>query len=211
MTGVTPQQPQMEPPTPSPIEPSPVPPTEEMTQLAAKINNGAGWFTWIAVLSLINVIVMMSGGDFILVIGLGVPLALAAFATEISSPAGKVILLAIAIIFCGLFLLFGMLAKRRKMGAFITGFILYFLDTLIFLLGPDYLGLGFHLFAMYFIFGGMRACKELNIMERLLQQQTPAFNPANVPPPINYTSSPPPSAAEAPPTEEENTPSPRLE
>ena len=44
----------------------------ELAQLHARGTSGAGWFFWIAALSLINSIILLSGGDRHFVVGLGV-------------------------------------------------------------------------------------------------------------------------------------------
>jgi hypothetical protein len=41
--------------------------------------------------------------------------------------------------------------------------VLYTLDGMIFLLGPDWLALGFHAFALFCIFNGYRALRRLNV------------------------------------------------
>ncbi len=61
-----------------------------------------------------------------------------------------------------MFFLIAYNAKRKKAWAFVIGMILYGLDGLIFLPVQDYLSFGFHLFALFFIFKGFSAMRELN-------------------------------------------------
>lgn len=45
---------------------------KERLELETRLNSGAGWFYWIAGLSLLNSIIMLSGSDLYFVIGLGI-------------------------------------------------------------------------------------------------------------------------------------------
>jgi hypothetical protein len=59
----------------------------------------------------------------------------------------------------GLFAVFGLLANKGQGWAFLVGMVLYAGDGLLLLLGGDWLGLGFHGFALYCIFNGYRALR----------------------------------------------------
>ena len=60
------------------------------------------------------------------------------------------------------FVMFGVFARKRKPWAFIVGLVLYGLDGLIFLVAGDVLSVGFHVFGMWGIFNGLRACRAIN-------------------------------------------------
>ena len=60
------------------------------------------------------------------------------------------------------FVVFGIFANKRQHWAFIAGMILFGLDGMISLLIQDWLGLGFHAFALYCIFRGFAASREMN-------------------------------------------------
>jgi hypothetical protein len=64
------------------------------------------------------------------------------------------------VLIAGLFVLFGYLANRGKRWAFIVGAVLYGLDALIFLMVPDFVSIGFHVFGLVIILNGMRAAKK---------------------------------------------------
>jgi hypothetical protein len=125
---------------------------------AAQLKSGASWFYWIAALSLINSIVALTGSNWRFVIGLGV--------TQISDAVGqafggggKFAALVVAIIAAGIFILCGIFANKRQLWAFIVGMILFTLDAVISLLISDWIGLGFHAFALFFIFRGFNAAR----------------------------------------------------
>jgi hypothetical protein len=66
----------------------------------------------------------------------------------------------------GLFVLFGLSAHKKHAWAFVVGMILYALDGLLFVLVGDYLAIGFHALALFFLYRGFKAMKELKAMEQ---------------------------------------------
>ena len=62
----------------------------------------------------------------------------------------------------GAVVLFGVFAHKRHLWAFVVGMVLIALDGLIFLIAQDWLGVGFHVFVLYCLFRGAKACRELN-------------------------------------------------
>ena len=140
-------------------------------QLNAKFLNGANWFFWIAALSVVNAVISLLEGDRHFVIGLGftnIVNAVAVLAAK-ESPAAGVFIKAIAItVSClagAVVATLGFGARRRLEWVFILGMILYALDGLICLFITDFLSFAFHLFALWSIFGGLRACRQLMTAE----------------------------------------------
>jgi hypothetical protein len=152
---------------------------EEKLKLENRFKNGAGWFFWIAGLSLVNSIILMVGGHWNFLIGLGITQVIDGIATGIASEAGaeaatiiKILAFIADIVVAGVFVIFGVLAMKRYKLSFIIGMILYALDGLIFLMVPDFLSIGFHLFALFGLYSGLQAHNKLYEME---QSKTPAF------------------------------------
>ena len=81
---------------------------------------GAKWFYWIAGLSMINSLVVIFGGNFHFVVGLGVKSVVDAMAKRIGS-AGTVLDLAINGFVAGVFVLFGHFASKAQKWAFVGG------------------------------------------------------------------------------------------
>ncbi len=142
-------------------------------QIKNALKNGANWFYWIAGLSLINTIVFIFGGNFSFVVGLSITQLIDAFASGISQVvssdiAGIISVFSVAgdVVIAGVFIIFGYFANKRHNWSFITGMIVYALDTVIALVFEDYLSAGFHVLAIYGIFNGLRANKRLAGIER---------------------------------------------
>ena len=129
--------------------------------LALRLKSGASWFYWIAGLSLINSIVALTGSNWRFIVGLGVTQVFDAFSQSMSG-GGKVVALILSLLVAGIFVVFGIFANKRQHWAFIAGMILFGLDGMISLLIQDWLGLGFHAFALYCIFRGFAASREIN-------------------------------------------------
>ena len=133
---------------------------EEKLKIESKFKSGASWFFWIAGLSIINSIILLAGGQWNFIVGLGVTQIIDVIGMALAKEVGN-IGLTIAFVFdllaAGVFIVFGVFARKGYSWAFIIGMISYALDGLIFLLVQDWLGVGFHAFALFFIYGGFKA------------------------------------------------------
>ena len=138
-----------------------------VAELTRRMKSGANNFYWIAALSVINSLVLGFGGSSYFVVGLASTLIVDSVFVEIANSAGgslvvKLIGLAISVCIAGIFALFGLFANRGKSWAFIVGMVLYVLDTLLMLAFQEWMGLIFHGFFLFGLFGGLRALNELN-------------------------------------------------
>ncbi len=149
---------------------------EHVAQLLAQGRGGANWFFWIAGLSLVNTAIMHSGGDTQFIVGLGTTLIVDVLAREVAiqQPDMKLVLTLTAIgfsIFCSLIaVLFGWLSRRRISVLFGIGMFIYLLDGLLFLLIQDWLSVAFHGYALFCMWGGLSAYRELNRIESRLAE-----------------------------------------
>ncbi len=119
--------------------------------------SGANWFYWIAGLSVINSIVYVTGGSLSFVIGLGATQLVDVIVRQMIGANSAPISLAIDIFIAGIFVFFGVFSNKGRQWAFIAGMVLYTIDGLLFVYVKDFFGIGFHLFALFFIFNGYRA------------------------------------------------------
>ena len=138
---------------------------QEVTKLQTKraAHEGANWFFWIAGLSLLNSIVYALGGGFTFVVGLGATQMIDALALILMDQLGPSTILRVAafgldVLAAGIYVVFGLLARRHKVG-YIIGMVVYALDMLIFVWARDYLSILFHLYALYGLFRGLQAFK----------------------------------------------------
>ena len=126
----------------------------------AQRKNGARWFYWIGGLSLVNAVIIMANGEWNFIIGLGITQIISGLALGLSVDLGAgvtIIAFALNVIVVGACVGLGFLAERGHTWAFILGMVLYALDGLIFLWVQDWFPLGFHVFALYFIYRGLAA------------------------------------------------------
>jgi hypothetical protein len=138
------------------------------SNLEAQFKNGAGWFYWIAGLSLINTVVALFDGSYNFIAGLGITQLIDAFAYMLADYNGRIIIYVgvfINLLIIGMFVVFGVLAHKKKKWVFITGIVLYSLDALLFIFIKDYLSLLFHAYAVYSMYRGLKACNELQVLE----------------------------------------------
>jgi hypothetical protein len=117
---------------------------------------GARWFWWIAGFSAVNAVLNLSHSDTNFVVGLAFTLlAHAAFPTGIA--------LVIDALLVGGFFLVGLMAQRGQAWAFILGIVVYVCDALVYMKVGDWLPVGIHGLALYYIvtaFLGLRAAKK---------------------------------------------------
>jgi hypothetical protein len=79
-----------------------------------------------------------------------------------------------SLIISGIFALFGYLAHQRNAWPFYLGMGLYVLDALLFLVFGDWLSFGFHLFALFGLFRGLRALGKLRALVEVEAASAPA-------------------------------------
>lgn len=165
-------------------EPSPQPPADgahDAQALAAQVGAliqrgrvGANWFYWVAALSVVNSVIMLTGGDIFFVIGLGVTLIADATATGIAQaePNLEILVKVFAFVFDLIVALvvggFGWLSGRRYLAPFCIGMVLYLGDGLIFVCFQDWMSAGFHAFALVCMWNGFSAYRQLKAMENAL-------------------------------------------
>ncbi len=121
-----------------------------------RVRVSARWFYWIAGLSLINSAVVIFGGSFHFVVGLGITSVVDGLAKQAGS-AGVVLDLIINGFVAALFFLFGSFASKAQKWAFFVGMGLYALDGLLLLTARDILSVGFHAYALFCIYRGLAA------------------------------------------------------
>lgn len=148
----------------------------DRTKLESQVKSGAGWFFWIAGLSVINAVILLAGGSWNFLVGLGITQLVSALGTG-TVLAGKVIILLVNIIIAGFFVLFGVFGRKNAAWAFIVGIAVYALDGLLFLLVKDFISIGFHVFALFFIVRGLSSLLQLKKLPAAPPAQPPTAGP----------------------------------
>ena len=158
----------------------------QLAELDARGRSGADWFFWIAALSLINSVILLSGGDTHFVVGLGVTLIADVIAKTIAERNPEIagtaqgIAFAFDLLVAGMFCLFGWLSRRGLLPVLALGMFLYLLDVMIFvlmyiyLLVDAWLSIGFHAIVLFCMASGFRAYRQMKAIQAELQQQLAA-------------------------------------
>lgn len=138
------------------------PPHAVLARLRQQFSGGANWFFWIAGLSMVNAVVALSGSGWHFLAGLAATEVVAGIALGLQlGQLGKLIAFALAAFIAGVFVLFGILARKGRGWAFVVGMLLYAADGAIYAYFEDWFSAGFHVFALLFIFQGARALRAL--------------------------------------------------
>jgi hypothetical protein len=151
-----------------------VPMESDIRELFNRGKNGAAWFFWIAVLSGINTIMVLSAGGVTFALGLAVTMISDNIAAHVAlKPGGNLTVLIIALVFdaivLGSLVLCGRLAQRRLLAVFAAGMALYLLDGLIsLLLLQNMVSVAIHGFALWGMWSGFSAYRQLNALESRL-------------------------------------------
>ena len=143
--------------------------TEELKQKNL-ILGGASWFLWIGILSTLNLIALIIHQNLQFIAGLGINYFILGMMDGIRRATGvNLILLGYALTFIvsGLFIFIWKKSKQENNAIYLTGLIIYGLDTIIFVFTKEWFSLGFHVFALLMLGNGYNALiakkKETNI------------------------------------------------
>ena len=160
-----------------------------------RIRNGVNWFFFIAGFSLLNTVIYFFGGTITFVIGLGATQIVDGFMYTLAKDLGQTGILFRAIGFiidvciAGVFIIFGVFGRKRIRWPIIVGMVLYIIDGIVLLLFQDFLGAGFHLFALFGIWTGLKSLSELEVLEKTgtsesiesIRQRMPSLRPQITP------------------------------
>jgi len=165
----------MEPPNYTPAEATQIATARRLMELDRQIRSGLSWFYWVAALSFINSITYMLNMESTFVVGLGITQLIDGVALGIAQEATAEIGLFIRILGYAFdlalivaFVLFGIFGRKRVRWVIITGMVLYGLDTILVLAFGDWLSTLFHLLALWGIWTGLRAMKQITALETTL-------------------------------------------
>ncbi len=124
-------------------------------ELDQRIRSGASWFYWVAALSVINSVLLMTKAS---IGGFAVGLGLTTI-TDVTFAATPVVAMTISIVSSGVIALFGYYAIKRHAWAFIVGLLVLLLDTGLCVLIKSWISVAFHVWAIVSIFMAFRASR----------------------------------------------------
>jgi hypothetical protein len=148
----------------------------EHTDLAQRYKSGANWFYWIAGLTIVTSIISFGGGDWRFLISLGTTQVIDGLADAFSAELGtapKVIALVLDLILSAVFVVFGVLANKKFLWAYILGMAVFFIDGLVSLLVQDWIGVIAHVVVVIFMVPGFMAGRKLVELEQMMAAQAP--------------------------------------
>ena len=135
---------------------------------ADQVRSGAGWLFIIALLSAVNSVISVFGGDIAFVVGLGITQLIDVFGFQIADGQPNIALvvrvfaLVTSLGAAGALAVFGLFARRGGTWAFAVVFAGYALDTLLVLFFEDYMGALFHALGLFYIGRGALAAYRFN-------------------------------------------------
>ena len=127
-----------------------------------RISTGPACFYWIAALTMLNSIVVISGRSLRFAIGLGIIAGIDIRAKELGTT-GAVLDLLISGTIAGIFVVLGNLAGKRIRWAFLAGISLYGFDGLVCFAAGDILGAALHAYTIFAISRGLTKPKQVPV------------------------------------------------
>lgn len=155
------------------------PPAAADPRLSAivRMRRGAGWFLTIALLSGINTLLQIFDAKIRFIFGLGITQVVDAMGKGIGQN-GIVVTVAVDGLFLLMLILCWKWAKTGSQGAFIGGMIAYALDGVLLLIFSVWLDAAVHAYALYMMWQGFAAARELAQMQLAAQ---PGLSQPNLP------------------------------
>lgn len=124
------------------------------------ITGGASWFMWIGILSAINILTVIFQQNFQFVAGLGINYLILGASSGIQQAlAINLMPLAYVLSFLisGMFIIIWKISRNENKTVYLTGMIIYGLDTVIFIFTKEWFVFGFHVFALIMLNAGYSA------------------------------------------------------
>jgi hypothetical protein len=154
------------------------PSRKDIAEATPGVAGAARWFWWIAGLSLVNTVLIHSGSETSFVVGLGFTMMADVIFKSVKAVAFGID--AVAILF---FFLMGRFALRGHVWAFVVGGVLYTLDACIYLYFKEFMPLGFHALALFYIGRGAFTLRSSLKAAEVLAFSAPASPPPTSPQP----------------------------
>jgi len=126
-----------------------------------RVRRGAGWFLTIGLLSGVNSLLQIFDAKIRFIFGLGI--------TQVMGQGGTTVILVVDGLFIVMLILCSRWAKTGSQGAFLGGMIAYALDGVLLLYFSMWLDAAVHAYALWMIWQGYSASRELAQMRQAAQ------------------------------------------
>jgi len=136
--------------------------------LILRMRRGAGWFFTIAVLSGVNSVLQIFNAKIRFIFGLGITQVVDGMARGMGQ-GGTVVIAVGDGLFIVMLILCSRWAKAGSQGAFLGGMVAYALDGVLLLLFSMWLDAAVHAYALWMIWQGYTASRELAQMQQAAQ------------------------------------------
>jgi len=146
----------------------------KLAELTQRYRSGANWFYWIAALTIITSLIAFFGGGIRFLISLGLTQFIDAVAAGLATQLGgavQVVGLVLDLVVTGVFALFGYLANKKMLWAYVAGMVVFLLDGLLSLAFRDVIGVIAHAVVLFLLFRGFQAGRELVSLEKIMAEQ----------------------------------------
>jgi hypothetical protein len=153
----------------TPIPPSAPPAAiDPRIPIILRMRRGAGWFLTIAILSGVNSVLQIFDAKIRFIFGLGITQVVDAVAHQMGQN-GTLVIICVDGLFIVMLLLCSKWAKAGSQGAFVGGMIAYGLDGILLLFFSMWLDAAVHAYALWMIWQGYAAARELDQMQQAAQ------------------------------------------
>ena len=142
--------------------------TDPRVPVILRMRRGAGWFLTIAILSGVNSLLQIFDAKIRFIFGLGITQVVDALGHG-GSQNGMILTIALDGIFIAMLILCSKWAKAGSQGAFLGGMIAYALDGVLLLLFSMWLDAAVHAYALWMIWQGYSAARELAQIQQAAQ------------------------------------------
>ena len=153
------------------------PASDPRTPVILRMRRGAGWFLTIGLLSGVNSLLQIFGAKIRFIFGLGITQVIDAMGHGAGQD-GMILTIAVDGIFIVMLILCSKWAKAGSQGAFLAGMIAYALDGVLLVIFRVYIDAAVHAYALFMIWQGFAAARELAQMQQAVQ---PGLSQPNLP------------------------------
>lgn len=124
------------------------PSPKSAAQLEELVKSAAGWCFWIAGLTGVNAAMTASGSDTSFAVGTVIAQVAMYFSKQSGNTAAQVVALVFNIATIAYFVFVGVFARKGHRWAFVLAILAYAVDSLLLIIAPSAIAIGFHIWAL---------------------------------------------------------------